>query len=166
MNPSSVPYEQVAAMRPVLLMPALRSLFDTFTEKLTRMNAEINFSVDERFAPFLPAVGCVLLLYIVAGSSLTGGAGLFGLPIALAAITRMNRGGVIHHPKKYRGSAEAPPETRQGKKQTAPRACCLQIAGDRPFHFALTPGKLQKVLDKRGRPAYNTFKSFYLKCFR
>lgn len=72
----------------------------------------------------------VTLMSMVVGSSLMGGVGLFGLPIALAVITKMNRDGVIHlfktapeapasgdkNPKKDRGSAEAPPQTRQGKK--------------------------------------------------
>lgn len=33
------------------LMPALRSLFASFTEKLTQMNVELDFSVDELLAP-------------------------------------------------------------------------------------------------------------------
>lgn len=33
------------------LMPALRSLFESFTERLTQMNVELDFSVDELFAP-------------------------------------------------------------------------------------------------------------------
>ena len=33
------------------LMPALRSLFEAFAEKLTQMNVELDFSVDELFAP-------------------------------------------------------------------------------------------------------------------
>lgn len=38
----------------------------------------------------------VTLMSMVVGSSLMGGVGLFGLPIALAVITKMNRDGVIH----------------------------------------------------------------------
>ena len=38
----------------------------------------------------------VTLMAMVVGSSLMGGVGLFGLPIALAVITKMNRDGVIH----------------------------------------------------------------------
>lgn len=37
----------------------------------------------------------VALLSMVIGNSLMGGVGLFGLPIALAVITKMNRDGVI-----------------------------------------------------------------------
>ena len=38
----------------------------------------------------------VTLMAMMVGSSLMGGIGLFGLPIALAVITKMNRDGVIH----------------------------------------------------------------------
>ncbi|MBQ8654838.1 MAG: sporulation integral membrane protein YtvI [Clostridia bacterium] len=54
----------------------------------------------------------VTLMSMVVGSSLMGGVGLFGLPIALAVITKMNREGVIH---LFRTAPEKP----EGGKKNA-----------------------------------------------
>lgn len=55
----------------------------------------------------------VTLMSMVVGNSLMGGVGLFGLPIALAVITKMNRDGVIHLFKT------APMQSAAVRKQSA-----------------------------------------------
>ncbi len=53
----------------------------------------------------------VTLMSMVVGSSLMGGVGLFGLPVALAVVAKMNRDGVIHLFKT------APEKTKESERK-------------------------------------------------